>query len=181
VAQKELNLLQFAAGGAAEAAQLRRRSCGASLLTPILAANSLTTCHTSFSVTASPQTLRRASSARSRLPLICSRSGACQSACQCSAVNQLPTLTPSFFTPLTCRIPAARSALSSPQSAASYASRRTAPRRRLMVPVAGFQMHSVPHDYGLAERQPWLGAVPLHEFVNSMPIAPLGIWAREAV
>lgn len=56
VAKKELNLLQFTAGGASRA-QLRRRSCGASLVTPILAANSLTTRHTSVSVTASPQAL----------------------------------------------------------------------------------------------------------------------------
>ena len=74
--------------------------------------------------------------ARSRLPLIRSRSGACQRAWLWSAVNQLPSLTPSFLTPLTRRIPAAKSALSSPQSAASYARRRTAPSRRLMVPGA---------------------------------------------
>jgi hypothetical protein len=54
----------------------------------------------------------------------------------CSADSQLPSLTPSFLTPLTPRIPAAKSALSSPQSAASYARRRTAPRRRLIVPGA---------------------------------------------
>jgi hypothetical protein len=64
------------------------------------------------------------------------RSGACQSAWACSAVNQLPSRTPSFFKPLTRRIPDTKSALSSPQSAASYARRRTAPRRRLIVPGA---------------------------------------------
>src|SRR5882724_7979557 len=48
----------------------------------------------------------------------------------------LPRCTPNFFTPLTRRIPAAKSALRRPQSAASYASRRTAPRRRLTVPGA---------------------------------------------
>ncbi len=37
------------------AEQFRRRSCGASIPTPISAANSLTTCHTAFSVTPSPQ------------------------------------------------------------------------------------------------------------------------------
>jgi len=37
---------------------------------------------------------------------------------------------------LTRRIPAAKSALRRPQSAASYARRRTAPRRRLIVPGA---------------------------------------------
>jgi hypothetical protein len=34
-------------------------------------------------------------------------------------LHRLPSLTPSFFTPLTRRIPAAKSALSNPQSAAS--------------------------------------------------------------
>jgi uncharacterized protein YbjT (DUF2867 family) len=50
------------------------------------------------------------------------------------AVAQLPRRTPNFFTPLTRRIPAAKSALRRTQSAASYASRRTAPRRRSTVP-----------------------------------------------
>ena len=48
-------------------------------------------------------------------------SASCLSACPC------------FFNPLTHRIPAARSGLRSPQSAASYASRRTAAKRRLIV------------------------------------------------
>jgi hypothetical protein len=42
-------------------------------------------------------------------------------------------------------------------------------------------MHSVPDDHRLAERQSRLGAVPLDEFVNSMPIAALGIGAGKAV
>jgi hypothetical protein len=50
-----------------------------------------------------------------------------------SAVNQVHIRIPCFFTPLTRRIPAARSGLRSPQSAASYANRRMAARRRLMV------------------------------------------------
>ena len=51
----------------------------------------------------------------------------------CAAVNQLPIRIPCFFTPFTRRIPAARSGLNSPESAASYASRRTAAKRRLIV------------------------------------------------
>jgi len=43
-----------------------------------------------------------------------------------SAVSQFPTRTPSSRTPFTRRMPAARSGLSSPQSDASYASRRIA-------------------------------------------------------
>jgi hypothetical protein len=54
-----------------------------------------------------------------RLPLNFSLSGACQSLWPCSAVSRLPRRAPSFFTPWTRRIPAARSALSRPQSAAS--------------------------------------------------------------
>src|SRR5688500_18667270 len=50
--------------------KLRRRSCGARLLTPNFAANSLTTCHTSFSVTASPQTLPALLTRRKRLPVL---------------------------------------------------------------------------------------------------------------
>ena len=37
----------------------------------------------------------------------------------CSAVSQFPSLTPIFLTPFTRRMPAARSGLRSPQSAAS--------------------------------------------------------------
>ena len=51
-------------------------------------------------------------------------------------LTSCPSLTPSFLTPLTRRFPAAQSALSNPQSAASNARRRTASRRRLMVPGA---------------------------------------------
>src|SRR3989442_15732046 len=48
-------------------------------------------------------------------------------------VSQLPIRTPKRFAPLTRRIPAANSGLRSPVSAASYASRRTAAKRTLMV------------------------------------------------
>jgi hypothetical protein len=53
----------------------------------------------------SPQDSRTASSARSRLLFSRLPSGACQSACPCSAVNQLPSLTPSFLTPLDAPYP----------------------------------------------------------------------------
>src|SRR5437773_1871263 len=48
-------------------------------------------------------------------------------------VSQLPIRTPKRFAPLTRRIPAANSGLRSPGSAASYASRRTAAKRTLIV------------------------------------------------
>src|ERR1035437_8412515 len=47
--------------------------------------------------------------------------------------------------------------------------------------VAGFQMHSVPDDHGFAERQPRLGTIPIHEFVNRVPVAALSVRAGEAV
>jgi hypothetical protein len=50
-----------------------------------------------------------------------------------SAVSQFPTRTPSLRTPFTRRMPAARSGLRSPQSDASYASRRIAANLRLIV------------------------------------------------
>jgi len=76
------------------------------------------------------------SKARSRLPLSLSLSGACHS--RSLFVRQpVPSLMPSFFTPLTRRIPAAaKSGPRRPQSAASYARRRTAPSLRLIVPEA---------------------------------------------
>ena len=80
-----------------------------------------------------------ANNARSLLPLRRSSLGAFQSAEACSAVSQFPRRIPTFFTPLTRRIPAERSGLSSPQSAASYARRRTTPSRRLIVPGARFR------------------------------------------
>jgi hypothetical protein len=50
-----------------------------------------------------------------------------------SAVSQFPTRAPSRLTPFTRRMPAARSGLRSPQSDASYASRRIAANLRLIV------------------------------------------------
>jgi hypothetical protein len=115
-------------------AQCSSRCCRSSILRP------------TASCRLSPHASSNARSARSRFPLSSWLSGACQREQACSAVNQFPRRTPSFLTPLTRRMPAARSELSRPQSAASYASRRTAPRRRLTVPGAklpGFQIAPV--------------------------------------
>ena len=57
LAEEELDLLQFAAGSATEPSATPPKIVRASWLTPIFAANSLPTCQSSFSVTASPQTL----------------------------------------------------------------------------------------------------------------------------
>jgi len=73
----------------------------------------------------SPHASRRANKAQSRFPFSRSRSGACQSACPCSAVSQLPRRTPNFFTPLTRRILAAKSA-GTEQTAIGCLTRKTA-------------------------------------------------------
>ena len=74
--------------------------------------------------------------ARSRLPFTVSAFGSCQSVRACSTVNEFPRCTPSLRAPLTRRIPAASSGLRSPESAASYAKRRMAASRTLLVPGA---------------------------------------------
>ena len=40
-------------------------------------------------------------------------------------------------------------------------------------------MHALENNHSLAERQPWVGAVPVHEFVNGVAIPALGIGAGE--
>jgi hypothetical protein len=55
-----------------------------------------------------------------------------------AALSQLPTRRPSCGMPFTRRIPATSSGLSNPVSAASYAKRRTAASRTLMVEAASF-------------------------------------------
>ena len=47
--------------------------------------------------------------------------------------------------------------------------------------IARIQMHSVPDAHGFAERQSRLGAIPLHEFVDCVPVATLSIGAGNAV
>jgi hypothetical protein len=47
--------------------------------------------------------------------------------------------------------------------------------------IAGFQVHSVPEDHGFAERQPRLGAIPVHEFVNRVPVPALSIGTGKAI
>jgi hypothetical protein len=47
--------------------------------------------------------------------------------------------------------------------------------------IPGFQMHSVPEGYSFAERQPRLGTIPIHEFVDRVPVPALGIGTGKAV
>jgi hypothetical protein len=97
--------------------------------------------------------------------------------------HQLPIRIPCFFTPLTRRIPGARSGLRSPQSAASYASRRTGAKRRLIVEdvMSLFETDPVSGDYVLTESEPRLRAVPVDEFANGVIVRPLGTLRRQAV
>jgi hypothetical protein len=74
--------------------------------------------------------------ARLRFPLTVWTSAVFSNALASSELSQLPSLTPSFFAPLTRRMPAANSGLSKPVSAASYASLLTAANRRLIVDEA---------------------------------------------
>ena len=74
--------------------------------------------------------------ARSLLPFTLCMFGSCHRVRASSTVNQFPSRMPSFFAPFTRRMPAASSGLRSPVSAASYASRRTAASRTLIVPGA---------------------------------------------
>jgi hypothetical protein len=77
--------------------------------------------------------MRSESKARFRRPRSVEAVSAPSNFLPSSAVSQFPTRTPSRLTPFTRRMPAARSGLRSPQSDASYASRRIAANLRLIV------------------------------------------------
>jgi hypothetical protein len=47
--------------------------------------------------------------------------------------------------------------------------------------MTGLEMYAIADNHSLAERQPWLGAVPVHEFVNGVAVTALGIRAGKAV
>ncbi len=83
-----------------------------------------------------PHPSRMARIARLRFPVRVCPSGTCQRTAASPTVSQLPKREPSLRTPLTRWMPAANPGLNSPQSAASYANRRTAAIRTLIVPGA---------------------------------------------
>jgi hypothetical protein len=98
-----------------------------------------------------------------------------------SAVNQLPSLAPSFLTPLTRRIPAQRGRRSEGRNLTPRTPTCGRPRAEGNRPwgeMARFQMHPVTDDNRLAERQSRLRVVPVHEFINGMAIAALSVWAE---
>ena len=45
----------------------------------------------------------------------------------------------------------------------------------------GFQVTAIPKHHDAIERQPWLRTVPVHEFVDRMPIPALRVRAAQAV
>ncbi len=47
--------------------------------------------------------------------------------------------------------------------------------------IAGLGMHAIANDHSLAEGQPWIGAIPVHEFVARMAMARLGIRAGKTI
>ena len=79
-----------------------------------------------------PQPISTARMARSRRPLFVVESGAFSSSCACGTDSQFPKRTPFDLTPLIRVMPAASSGASSPLSAASTASFRTAVIRTLI-------------------------------------------------
>jgi len=80
----------------------------------------------------SPQPRRTAMMARFRSPFTVVVSGALRSACACRSESQFPTRIPTDFALSTRAMPAANSGASSPLSAASAASLRTAGIRMMM-------------------------------------------------
>jgi hypothetical protein len=102
----------------------------------------------------------------------------------CSTVSQLPILTPRRLAPFTRRMPAASSGLSSPVSAASYASRRTAGQAHIdsgWSEVVLLQEESIPEHNGPAEGQSWFRAVPADEFVDRVAIRFLRTRSRQGI
>jgi hypothetical protein len=92
---------------------------------PVIVA-SLALINREFSQFATPQTAANSKARIARSPFKVAGSGSCQSVRASSAVKEFPSRHPSFFAPFTRRMAAARSGLNNPESAASYACRRTA-------------------------------------------------------
>ena len=104
--------------------------------------------------------------------------GPVQASASCQAVR------PVRRTPFTRRIPAASSGLKSPASAASYATRRTAASRRLIVDGAYLpllQMDPVPEHDRAVEGEPRLRAVPRDKLPNRVVVGALATGGRQAV
>jgi len=102
-------------------------------------------------------------------------SGAFSSACACLTESQFPRRTPLAATPLIRVIPAAISGASSPLSAASTASLRTAVIRTLIEIApspSGLERNAPGGDGGLGEARAWFLAEPLEELVQAEVVDP---------
>ena len=116
--------------------------------------------------------------------LHCSQSGACQRACACSAVNQLPSLTAQLLdaldSPYSCgQVGAEKPAICRLVRKAAHGSETKIDRA--WSEIARLQMHSIPDDNCLAEGQPRLGTIPIHKFVDRVPVSALRVGAGKAV
>src|ERR1019366_1352098 len=110
-----------------------------------------------------PQPRSTARIARSRSPLIVVASGASSSVCACRIESQLPNRIPLDATPFTRVIPLANSGASSPLSAASTASLRTAVIRTLMETAPSPRAsRATRHAHTIAFVNPGRGSRPYH-------------------
>ena len=117
----------------------------------------------------SPQPRSTARIARSRSPLVVVTSGVFSSVCACFTESQFPKRMPLDATPFTRVIPLASSGASSPLSAASTASLRTAVIRTLMETAPSPRASSATRqaaDGRLGEAGPGFAPVPLEELVE---------------
>jgi hypothetical protein len=117
-----------------------------------------------------PQPRRMASIARSRSPFFVAVSGALRSACACRSDSQFPTRTPFDLAPLTRVMPTASSGSSSPLSAASTASLRTAVMRTLIETEPSLRSSRAPRQaFTVAFVKPGRGSRPYHSMNSSRP------------
>jgi len=144
-------VLQLSSRCVAEPAQVRRRSCGANLATPMLLADSLTMCQTAFTVIPSPQVLPTLLTRRNSLPRSIATAASQSSS---SALTQSGTGTVRMWPPLPTRSTMAQCSsrcwrmipMSKPRLHASSSHTPVAMRARL-----GHAFLSVAHDRGLAK------------------------------
>jgi hypothetical protein len=116
------------------------------------------------------------------LPFRVCGSGVCQKR-RASAVSQLPSLTLNFLGPLTRRMLAANSGLSKPAYAASYASRRTAASRPLIVAAraAVLEENAKVRNHYFVKGKSWLRTIPLNKLIDGMSVSPFGLWRTQTV
>src|SRR5581483_406228 len=125
-----------------------------------------------FSSTASclrrPQASKMARSARSRLSFNRSPSGAGHNLCDCSAVSQLPSLTPIFLTPLHSSNAGSQIRAKEPRIGGLVRQAALGAPAKIDCPwseAARFEVNPITQDNRSTEREPGLRAIPLHDFI----------------